>query len=85
MSKKQPIITVEQDDEPIETDIKRFYFPATIKTTCKCGKPIAYHGTEHYLSYPKLNAPQKLVLWCEHCDAEREIKIRLSLRVEVVG
>lgn len=68
-----------------ELDIKRCYMPGyEITDTCYCGAELHDDLGDNYLSYPTVNAPFEHTLYCNECDAEKEIKLLLTLNLELV-
>jgi len=64
---------------------KRFNLPATIDGVCpKCGSPFSKNYEDHYLSYPFTNKDMTEHLYCSHCEHEWNVKIRLTLKLEIV-
>ena len=70
--------------EDLEINVKRFYLPLVIKDKCpNCDGDIAYDLEEQYLSYPRLNTPEKIGIWCEACDLEFSKTVTLRLSVDI--
>ena len=67
-------------------DVKRFYLPGvTIKDNCpNCKTECVYDLTDHYLSHPKLNTPEDCVFYCDNCDNDWKIQVRLNLNLELI-
>jgi hypothetical protein len=64
-------------------EVKRFYVPYTIKAKCpNCGNDVEFLGDYDYLSYPVLNAEEKVYACCDECDYEMELPIRVGMTLE---
>lgn len=69
-------------DQPIgEIEVKRFYIEG-LKMYYTC--PSKNHMWNDYLSYPDMNIPMDLHLYCNECDHEWTEKIILKVSIEVV-
>jgi len=70
--------------EPKPSEVKRFYFPATLIWTCEeCGKENKKDFSNDYLGYPTFNEWRGIVLCCSHCDNEQDIQLKINLTLEV--
>jgi len=69
-----------------DIDVKRFYLPGTtVSAICwQCFQQVTHDFSRDYLSYPTVNTPQKLGLYCRACEAEMEVEIVLKVSIEVV-
>lgn len=77
-------IIVESDE--IEIDEKRFYLPG-VKLThecSKCGHLIELDFSTDYLMEPTANVPFQQYLYCDECDEEQYVSLRLNISLEVV-
>lgn len=68
-------------------DIKRLYLPFVLRGACpQCGtKSQRDLNTDSggYLSYPRINAPFRVDLWCEPCNRAWEVVIQLDFHLSV--
>ena len=63
-------------------EVKRFYVPHTIKAKCpNCNNEVEFLGDD-YLSYPVLNAEEKVYTCCDECDCEMELPIKVGITLE---
>ena len=72
---------------PNELPIKRFYLPFRLVDTCpKCSREVVrnFDTDGGYLSYPTVNKPETVSLWCDDCGVEWLVAIRLDFRLTVV-
>lgn len=77
-----------------EIDVKRFYLPGIIvESKCpKCEHLHEVNMSTQYLSHPVINEPETIGFYCEedtitentYCDTDWEVKIKLSMEVELV-
>jgi hypothetical protein len=77
---------VPEKKRPIELD-KRFYVPGYVITdNCPdCGVAWSQDLGEQYLSYPKLDEPNKIHGYCEACGSSwlaGEVLVRISIEIE---
>lgn len=78
--KKYPV----ESDETIE--VKRFHFPLVIQVKCPtCGILCKHDFSQEYLSYPKLNTPESISVFCknETCQAYFDVDVTLRINLEV--
>lgn len=68
-------------------DGKRFYIPgAKLEGECPgCGAPYTHDFGEQYLSYPKVNTSHKVGCYCDKCDHEWSVRIRVNLSLELLS
>ena len=74
----------------IEVNIKRFYIPFEVTTTCpKCGHVNTVDLNNEYLSYPILGEPDKVYFSCynedkeDYCEEEYEVEVILNLSLKL--
>jgi len=68
------------------SESNRFQFPAVLEMCCpECGACHTknFMGND-YLSYPTVNAPFEIVVWCPNCDAETPVKLKLTITLALV-
>lgn len=68
-------LRIEQDEEiSVEIEVKRFYIPGvTVYSTCpNCMKEHKFDFDNEYISYPVVNAPEKVHFYCTDCDEAGE-------------
>lgn len=76
--------TIKPVHKPFELELKRCYLPFVLRSTCpKCGTEAVYDDS-YYLSYPKVGEPESYTVLCEECNFKWELKLRLTLNLEVV-
>lgn len=67
-----------------EIEVKRFYVPIEVKVPCAhCGAELTKNFGQDYLSYPSLNTPEEVGIYCETCDEESVFNVTLKLALEV--
>jgi hypothetical protein len=67
--------------------VKRFYLPFRLVDTCpKCSRTVErnFDTDGGYLSYPVLNKPETVSLWCDDCGVGWLVALRLDFRLTVV-
>lgn len=65
-------------------DVKRFYLPLTIKLTCpKCNTVNDHNLNDNYLSYPTINNPEDIGVYCKKCEDYFNASITLKIAIEV--
>jgi hypothetical protein len=70
-----------------ELSIKRFYLPFVVSDACaKCGKQAEadLDRDGSYLSYPSLVKPERVYLYCEACEREWCVCIRVTFSLALV-
>lgn len=69
-----------------EIDVKRFYLDGVVVSgNCpKCKEPVELDLGEQYLSYPPMNKPFKESMYCQECDHEFEVKLRVNISVDLI-
>lgn len=68
---------------PIELD-KRTYLPFTISCECpKCGATLQKDLSEQYLDYPVLEEWADAYIWCDDCDEDALVEVRVIAVIEV--
>jgi hypothetical protein len=72
-------------NEAIDLDVKRFYMNGiAIKSTCPgCKKGCIQDLGQHYLSYPVANEDFEHTLYCQSCDLNWSVTLRLNLSLAV--
>jgi len=66
-----------QADIPL--DDKKFRFDAKVTEPCpSCKQEITRDFEDNYLSYPDKNTPINIGLWCQECDKEFELEIKIT-------
>lgn len=71
--------------DPFELPVKRFYLPGNvIEETCKCGGTAKLDLGRDYLSFPDVNEPYDVGMYCNRCDGFIIVKILLKLNLELV-
>lgn len=74
------MIITKNNDRGSSVDVKRFYVPCTARGACpKCQAPFERDFEEHYLSYPTMNSVQIITLYCEKCEHEWGVPMRLDV------
>ena len=69
--------------EELEIEVKRFYVGHEIKIPCpECGKSELSFLGDDYLSYPSLNVEEPAHGYCDECDNEFELGVKLELNIE---
>lgn len=59
---------------------KRQYLPYILKWKCdKCGENMGRDLSEEYLSYPQLDTPFEMDLYCWECENETTVKVKLEI------
>jgi hypothetical protein len=64
---------------------KRQRAPYIITATCDCGNKIEYDYMDRYLMYPVTTRIEKEFLYCEECDMEYEINLKIDITLELVN
>jgi hypothetical protein len=65
-------------------EVKRFYIPIVIDALCtKCGEICKHDFGNDYLSYPIINKPESVGVYCEKCDEHFEVNVTLRLSLDV--
>lgn len=79
------------DFKGFQINEKKFKIPYSIDWECpNCGENHSnVLNDDEYLSFPKINAPIKYILYCDECenqgkDCEWKIKIQLNLSIDVI-
>ena len=69
-----------------EIDVKRFYIPGIkIKGKCKhCGKKVVFDLSEHYITNPVIGGTNQEWFYCEACDQNTELNIKIDISVTVI-
>jgi hypothetical protein len=76
------LATVTVSDKPFAIETKRFLFPARVETCCEeCGHALC---KDEYISYPAFNDTETVAFYCSHCEHETEVKLKLTIGVEVL-
>lgn len=69
-------------DATYELGIKRLYLPLEIHWTCpKCGSRNTREMRHDHMSYPTINAIERINLWCGKCDVDDQGEPVAVLRV----
>ena len=82
---------IEVHDDAVALDVKRCYLPITIKSICPiCATPAEKDLSSDYLSYPCVNAPERVGFVCideegEENGHEWSVNIQIELRASVVS
>lgn len=77
-------VTFEQLKEGVEMD-KRTHLPIKVHDDCpQCGQKNTIDLTDQYLSYPIPGKPYDLGFYCDNCEHEWQIKVRLKVALELV-
>lgn len=67
-----------------EIEVKRFYIPIKVEIPCAhCGAKLEKDFGQEYLSYPVLNTPEEVGIYCEECEEESAFDVTLRLSLEV--
>jgi hypothetical protein len=71
---------------PFEIDEKRFSIRgATLKCNCpNCQKPFVRDFGTQYISYPKVNTPIDVGLYCPECEHEWTVKMQINVTLSLV-
>ena len=70
-------------NEEYEIEVKRFYIPEEIVIDCPhCQEKMSFFGNSEYLSYPTLNAEEMAYAYCDNCDTEVEMPVKLKMSME---
>lgn len=79
-------IVKEDIGKKISLDIKRFYIPGTkiIGNCPECGEYLEKDFDEQYLSYPSISKNNKEYMYCDECDNEAEIELRLNISLDLI-
>lgn len=82
----QPVLKLKtypvESDETIE--VKRFHFPLVIEVKCPtCGTLCNHDFSQEYLSYPKLNTPESIGVFCKTCQVCFDVDVTLRISLEV--
>lgn len=69
-----------------EIDVKRFYLPGIeLHAECHgCGEVLETDFDIEYLGYPPVGKPFKHEMWCEHCDVETTVMLKLNVQLRVI-
>lgn len=77
-------IEVEIGDGVFPLEVKRCYLPVKVTQNCpECGREVVLDLSVHYLSYPSLGVSEGTGMWCNGCNHEWKLYIKLGLTVEV--
>jgi len=73
-------------DTGAELDVKRLRLPGVVlERNCPfCGGLVRLDLNEHYLSYPKVGVMSDVTFYCDHCDDDWEVPIKLEVMVTEV-
>ena len=74
--------------EGVAINVKRFYLPVTLKSTCpNCSEELEYDLNDEYLFYPKVGENQHINFYCDECDHEhtRDLVLKMALEYEEEG
>jgi hypothetical protein len=76
---------IEALSEKDAINVQRFHMDVAVHDVCpSCGETVILDlADESYLSYPTVNTPFDLGMYCYHCQAEWSIKVKLILRLEL--
>jgi len=67
-----------------ELGIKRFYLPVKINIICpNCESNVEINMEDDYLSYPAINTKEEIVGYCDNCDNNISIDIKLRIALEI--
>jgi len=79
-------ININKSKEEFEISEKRFYLTGIkIEAICpNCGEKIVRDLGDDYLSYPTVNKPINIGMYCCECDGEFSFKGELELNLKVV-
>lgn len=72
---------VSNTEDSFSVDVKRFYLPGTtISDICpKCQKRCEYDLGDHYLSYPSANETISFNCYCDDCNFDWSVAIKLHI------
>lgn len=74
----------EKNSIGFEIDVKRFYLPYEVYDNCaKCGRETGIElSSIHYISYPKLDFPNRIYFYCRECEYnwEKYVELKISLK-----
>ncbi len=74
----------EKNSTGFEIDVKRFYLPYEVYDNCaKCGSETGIDlSSTHYISYPKLDSPNKIYFYCHTCEHGwgKYVELKISLK-----
>lgn len=87
---KAEIISVDSSNESSD---KRQSLPFQIKYRCECGKEHVHNYSDgnYYISHPRFgdpkhfNSPNTAYFYCDKCDAEYELEIKLTVNAEIIN
>ncbi len=66
-----------------EIEVKRFSLPIVIKVNCpKCETLNEYDFNDNYLSYPTLNKPESIEIYCIGCEDYFSHNVTLKIAIE---
>jgi len=66
-----------------DLEVKRFYLPIQIERNCpKCGTKCEHDLSQDYLSYPTVNKKESIYFYCNECEHEFEIDVKLKISLE---
>lgn len=68
-----------------ELDVKRFYLPGiVIEDNCsECNKLVKFDGENDYLSYPNMDELQMIHMYCEDCNHDWSLPVKLEVKVSL--
>ena len=58
-------------------EVKRLHLPFTYTKRCQCENMLTLDLEQDYLSYPNINTPKQIIMYCQECDSEYEIDLQL--------
>jgi len=63
---------------------KRTHAPYVFTATCECGAKLGKDFNDEYFMYPDLNGGfEKFGVWCEECNREEIVEVRVQLVLEL--
>lgn len=78
-------IEIINTNDSFTPNYKRFYMPAIIKWKCPgCGKEMETDLTGDYFSYPEMNKDFEHVVWCQGCDGEFPITLKIEVSLKLM-
>jgi len=63
-------------------ECKRMHIPFSVKHKCECGEELEQDLEDDYISYPTINGDEYIIFYCNECDSEYRLPIKLSMSIE---
>jgi len=82
----KPKLIVKSQGTPDLSSVKRCYLPGAVcESKCpNCGEVQANDMKGNYLMYPEQNSTHTVGFWCEPCEEEWDLEVKVTFTAKLV-